>query len=212
MSGEPDYSIKPSASSKGVLEWAETQVPVSIAVFDGENSYKKSNPHPSPSFENHPEPKVYVHRGESLFSSSRQHNLQWSYANRPPGQFQRIEEMPEDIVGCIGLRIDAGDIRRDFYIDPEHDYICVRKIWWKKRLDNWEREREYEYFDFVQLPGGQWYTQRRNLVTYEDSEKEKVQGEVHWNVDFTILEEDEYPPGTFNGEKLLEEEVEVISY
>jgi hypothetical protein len=34
--------------------------------------------------------------------------------------------------GCIGLRMQAGDIHRDCIIDPAHDSIGVNYIWWQQ--------------------------------------------------------------------------------
>jgi hypothetical protein len=115
-----------------------------------------------------------------------------------------IEDAPEELSGYIGMRINVGDIRRDLYIDPDHDYICVRWIWWKQRSGVWEKEREYESTDLVQLPEGQWYAGKRVLITYPDPERGTGRGGADWNVDFKVLEENEYPPDAFNGQKLLE--------
>lgn len=202
--GEPDYCLKQPASAEEVFEWAETQVPVSIAIFDGSRSYIRRNPHPSPSFTTEPEPQVRVTRGAGLFSSSRPHKQLWPYISQPARRFELIEDMAEEMSEYIGLRINAGDIRREFYIDPEHDYICIRWIWWKQISGNWEKEREYESSKLVRLPDGQWYVGKRVLITYPDPEREIGRGGANWNVDFKLLEGNEYPPDTFNGEKLLQ--------
>jgi hypothetical protein len=200
----PEYHLKLPASAEEVVRWAQTQVPVNIAVFDGSRSYIRRNPHPSPSFTNEPEPRVRVTRDSGLFSSSRPHEALWPYANRNPAIFELIEDAPEELSGYIGLRINVGDIRRDLYIDPDHDYICVRWIWWKQRSGRWEKEREYESSDLIQLPEGQWYASKRVLITYPDPERGTGRGGANWNVDFKVLEENQYPADIFNGEKLLE--------
>jgi len=202
--GEPDYCLKQPASAEDVKEWAQTQVPVNVAVFDGSRTYIRRNPHPSPSFTTEPEPRVRVTRGTGLFSSSRPHKQLWPYISQPATRFELIEDMAEEMSGYIGLRINAGDICREFYIDPDHDYICVRWIWWKQRSGSWEKEREYESSDLVRLPEGKWYARKRVLITYPDPEKGTSRGGANWNVDFKVLEENEYPADVFNGEKLLE--------
>jgi hypothetical protein len=200
----PEYHLELPASAEEVLQWALTQVPVSVAIFDGSRSYIRRNQHPSPSYTTRREPQVRVGRDSGLFSSSRPHEALWPYAGHNPARFEPIEDAPEELNGYIGLRINVADIRRDFYIDPEHDYICVRWIWWKQRSGNWEKEREYESSDLVQLPQGQWYVGRRVLITYPDPERGTGRGGANWNVDFKVLEENEYPPDAFNGQKLLE--------
>jgi hypothetical protein len=204
MEDYPEYYLELPASAEDVVQWAQTQVPVNVAVFDGSRSYTRSNPHPSPSFTTRPEPRVRVSRDSGLFSSSRPHEALWPYANRNPARFEWIEDAPQELSGYIGLRINVGDIRRDLYIDPDHDYICIRWIWWKQRSGRWEKEREYESSDFIQLPEGQWYAGKRVLITYPDPERGTVRGGANWNIDFKVLEENEYPPDAFNGEKLLE--------
>jgi len=200
----PEYHLKLPVSAEEVVQWAQTQVPVNIAVFDGSRSYIRRNPHPSPSFTNEPEPRVRVTRDSGLFSSSRPHEALWPYANRNPASFEWIEDAPEELSGYIGLRINMADIRRDFYIDPDHDYICVRWIWWKQRSGVWEKEREYESTDLVQLPEGQWYASKRVLITYPDPERGTGLGGANWNIDFKVLEENKYPSDAFIGQKLLE--------
>lgn len=204
--GQPDYSLKTPASAEDVLQWTQTQVPVSIALFDGRRSYTRTNPHPSPSFAGHPEPTVRVLKEKSVYTSSEPHNELWPYASiGAGGSFGWIDDKPEELSDYVGLRSgDRGDTRRDFYIDPEHDHICVRWIWWKERAGKWEKEREYECSDFVQLPQGQWYPSKRVLSKYPDATRGTDGSRVDSNIDIKVLEENEYPADTFNGEKLLE--------
>jgi len=206
VGGQPDYSLKTPASAEDVLQWTQTQVPVSIAVFDGRRSYTRTNPHPSPSFAGHPEPTVRVLKEKSVYTSSEPHNELWPYASIDAGgSFGWIDDKPEELSDYVGLRSgDRGDTRRDFYIDPEHDHICVRWIWWKERAGKWEKEREYECSDFVQLPQGQWYPSKRVLSMYPDATRGTDGSRVDSNIDIKVLEENEYPANTFNGEKLLE--------
>ena len=203
--GQPDYSLKTPASAEDVLQWTQPQVPVSIVVFDGRRSYTRTNPHPSPSFAGHPEPTVRVLKEKSVYTSSEPHNELWPYASiDAAGSFGWIDDKPEELSDYVGLRSDRGDTRRDFYIDPEHDHICVRWIWWKERAGKWEKEREYECSDFVQLPQGQWYPSKRVLSMYPDATRGTDGSRVDWNIDIKVLEENEYPADTFNEEKLLE--------
>jgi hypothetical protein len=202
---EPDYHLGPDKSAEEVLVWGASQPAVDIEIFDGMRSYTKRNAHPAPSFSTHPEPRVRVlWRGGRLSNSSRPHENIWPYLRDSAGRVEGLEQIPQELSGCIGLRLGRGDIRRDFYIDPQHDYICVKWIWWKERSGKWEKEREYECSNFVQLPEGQWYAGKRVLIKYPNLTKGTVGGRVNWNIDFKVLEEDEYPADTFNGEKLLE--------
>lgn len=199
----PEHHLELPADAEKVLNWTKNQTPVSIYIFDTQRQYSRHNPPPF-NDTREPEARVMRTRTDLLPSSSKTIEDQWSYATRNLSSFERIEDVPNELNKYIGLRISSGDIRRDFYIDPEHDYIYARWIWWKQRSGTWEKVREYENSDFTQLPEGQWYAKRRVLITYPDPERGTGRGGADWNIDVKLLKEDEFPPDTFNGEKLLE--------
>ncbi|MHC4637856.1 MAG: hypothetical protein ACYTBP_12590 [Planctomycetota bacterium] len=202
----PEYHLNLPASAGDVMEWSESQVPVYIEVWDGERSYTRNNPYPSRSFDEHSESQVRVGTWNSLSSPTRTHEEFWTYANRGDIEdvgFQLIDDIAEEFRDFIGLRLNMGDIQRDFYIDPQYDYICIRQIWWKQRADKWEKVEEYELLEFSQLPGGLWYPSKRILTKYPNSEKGTAGRIVEQNIDIELLENDDYPPDTFNGEVLL---------
>jgi hypothetical protein len=201
---EEPYHLPVPCTAMEVLQWTQTQVPVGVTMVDGEKRYGRSNPHPSPSFKEHPEPEVRVTRGKSLMLSSWPHDKQWPYAKQKASWFALINDLPQELSGCIGLRRDSGDIRREMYIDPAHDYICVKWIWWKLRSGNWAKKRQYELSGFTRLPGGHWYASSCLLTTYADPERGTSQGGANWSIDIEVLDEGDYPPEVFGGEKLME--------
>jgi hypothetical protein len=200
---EPFHLAVPCTATE-VLQWTKTQVPVRVTMVDGEKRYRRSNPHPSPSFKERREPKVRVTRGKSLMLSSWPHDKQWPYVKQAAARFEIIHDLPQELSGCIGLRHDSGDIRREMYIDPDHDYICVKWIWWKLRSGNWEKERQYELSSFTRLPEGHWYASSCLLTTYANPERGTSQGGANWSIDIEVLDEGDYPPAVFSGEKLME--------
>ena len=119
-------------------------------------------------------------------------------------RFQFINDAPEALKRYIGIRTEAGDIRRDYYIDPQHDYIMFQNIWWKERNEQWEKEREYIATGLSQLPGGQWFISKQKLITYGHSEKGAYSREYNYNIDIMLFAEDEFPPDTFNSDTLVE--------
>lgn len=200
----PQHHLDVPATAEEVLDWTKTQPPISTYLFDGAREYTRHYLHPV--FPNSPaEARATKSRdGRGLPTSSRPVEEQWSYVTGDPAGLEVITDAPEELSKYIGLRNDSGDIRREFYIDPEHDYLCIRNIWWRQRSGRWEKEREYEYSNFTRLPEGQWYAAKKDLVTYPDPERGTVQGGANWNIDVQVLEEGDFPPDTFNGETLLE--------
>ena len=63
---------------------------------------------------------------------------------------------------------------------------------------------EYIVVEMAQLPEGQWYVTKRKLITYPNKEKGWSGAEYNYNIDIKLLETEDFPPDTFNGEKLLE--------
>ncbi len=199
------YHLPVPCTATEVLQWTQTQVPVEVTMVDGEKRYRRSNFHPGINYEDtESRPTVRVMREKSLMLSSWPHDIEWPYVKQTASRFELIQDVPQELSGCIGLRRDSGDIRREFYIDPAHDYICVRWIWWKLRSGNWEKERQYELSAFTRLPGGHWYASSCLLTTYADPERGIGQGGANWSIDIEVLDEGDYPPEVFSGEKLME--------
>jgi len=200
----PQYHLDLPATVQEVVNWTQTQTPISTYMFDGERMYSRHYTHPAVRNTSDEARVLRSRDGLGLPTDSRPIEDQWPYTMGDPASFEVIADAPEELSQYIGLRINSGDIRRDFYIDPEHDYIYTRWIWWKQRSGQWEKEREYEYSDFTRLPEGQWYATKRVLVTYPDPERGTVRGGENLNIDVKVLEEDDFPPDVFDGEKLLE--------
>ncbi len=199
------YHLPVPCTAKEVLQWTQTQVPGGVTMVDGEKRYRRSNPLPGIEYEDaRPRSTVRVSRGKSLMLSSWPHDIQWPYVKQGASRFEIIQDLPQELSGCIGLRADSGDIRREMYVDPAHDHICVKWIWWKLRSGNWEKERQYELSGFTRLPEGQWYASNCVLTTYADPERGTSQGGANWSIDIEVLDEGDDPPEAFSGEKLME--------
>jgi hypothetical protein len=204
MDMHPQHHLGLPAKAQDVLKWTQTQPPISTYMFDGEKTYTRHYVHPVYPDSRNEARVLRPQGGDGLPLSSKPIEEQWPYANNDPAGFEMISNAPEELSRYIGLRVNSADIRRELYVDPEHDFICVRWIWWKLRSGQWEKEREYEYSNFVRLPEGQWYAGKRVLVTYPDPERGTVQGGANWNIDVQVLAEGDFPPDAFNGQKLLE--------
>jgi hypothetical protein len=159
-----------------------------------------------PAFADPCQPQVRVTRGDgTLFpSGTKLIQQQWPYMGRSPGYYTLIEDVPEELKSCIGLRVGSLGTRQDFYLDPQHDFICVRWIRWKQKSGDWVKEWETQNGTLVQLPQGPWYAAKQVRINYIAPDGSMVTRETVWNIDVTVLREDEFPPDTFNGDKLLE--------
>ena len=198
------YHLDVPATLEEVLEWTKTQPPISIYLDDEIKSYHRSH---HPAFEDLKTPKVRVTKSWRKGLPEKAHFIEenWEYMDRDVKAFQFINDAPESLRRYIGIKTESGDIRRDYYIDPEHDYILSQNIWWQKRNGKWKKEREYFVTELSQVPDGQWFISKRKLITYGNQEKGTSGWEYNYNIDITLLEEDEFPPDTFNGDILLED-------
>jgi hypothetical protein len=200
----PQHHLALPAQVQDVLRWTQTQTPISTYMTDGAKEYTRHYVHPVyPDSQN--EARVLRVQGrDGLPLSCRPIEEQWFYAELNPAGLGQIADAPEELRKYLGLRTNAGDIRREYYVDPEHDYICVRNIWWKQRSGQWEKEREEECSGLTSLPQGQWYATKRSVVNYPNPERGTVKNGANWTIDVQLLPEADFPPGTFNGDKLLE--------
>ncbi len=185
----PNRHLDLPATEDTVFQWIQTQKPATINLFDGERQYRWHHPN----YDNKakpPEVRVMRVRSDYLMGGySKPIDEQWPLDIRNPSRYTIIEDAPEELAAYVGLRSERGDIRREFYLDPQHDYICLRQIWWKQRSGQWEKQRDFGDSAFERLPQGQWYASKHG---------------DNWNLHVVVLQENEFPPDTFNGEKLLD--------
>ena len=204
-----EYHLNLPTTVGQILQWTKTQPPISIYLDDGIKSYHRSH---HPAFEDLKTPKVRVTRSfwrKGLPLQAHFIDAQWDYIDLDLRDVKRyrylfIDDAPESLRQYIGIKTESGDIRRDYYIDPEHDYIRFQNIWWQNRNGKWEKEREYIVTELSQLADGQWFISKQKLITYGNPQKGTSGWEYNYDIDITLLEEDEFPPDTFNGDILLE--------
>lgn len=204
---QPKYHLQLPATAEQVLAWSKSQVPVNMDLSDGERTFSKHGPLPAPF--NRPgskvqPPRLSIHRSVFMNMQWWPTSYQWPVVDTS-GPFAFLTEQGEALPGTVAIRTDAGDMRRDYYLDPKRDYICVHQVWWEKVFGQWAKQRQYELLDLKQLPGGQWYATKQRLTTYANPERKLGGYEITWNIDLALLKENEFPPDVFNGEKLLED-------
>lgn len=207
----PDSQSKLPLTAEHILDWTQNQIPVQIDVSDGVKQYSKTGPFPE-RFVEQEEPCVRVLdvNGRLGFNSSNfPREYLWPFIGQ---NLALVEESSQKSDGKLLLRSDAGDTRRDFHVDLGRDFICETWIWWKKKGNEWVKEREYKLSDFIQFPDGQWYAAKRFLTTFAEPDKGLSKGGANWNVDIKVLAEGEFPPDIFNGKVLLESVKKIETY
>lgn len=187
------------ATTEQVLAWTKTQEPKSVYFSNGDT--KKDYNRYTPNLRDHtkqPITKVIRNLGYPYFGDNLKDQL-WPYAMwRGLDDFEIISDHPKAPPGCVTLL--SG--RFHFFVDTEKDYICIKRIRTQNKDD---RGRDFWLSDFAQLPTGHWYAKRAHLIAHLNTEREHSnRDEEHWVIDIQLLEEDEFPPDIFNGEKLLE--------
>ena len=107
--------------------------------------------------------------------------------------------------GTIGLRWVYDNSREDFYVAPDRDHICLKRISWRLDEDQWRVTWSFTLDDLVQLPGGQWVATKRSGFSAGDSQANQPDRTSVTHINVTVLAEDEFPPDVFDGQKLIEE-------
>jgi hypothetical protein len=206
------YHLDLPATAEQILAWTASQEDVHDIYIDANGkSYSRRNPHPAIS--NTPkQPEARVTDSIVIHSPQREvmlvnspnwpHNQPWPYVGTRGG-WQILPQSEDLPPGCVGLRYEAGDIRRDCIIDPAHDYICVNYIGWKQKDGQWIKDRQDQLLDLQQLPTGQWYPMQWKIVSLTLGNHPKKYEEVHQDI-IHLLEDSDLPADLFNGEKLLQ--------
>lgn len=206
----PPYHLKLPATAQEALLWTQAQTPVDASLCDGERLYQRQFAHPVVGGTSDVGTVMWQYTERDWFDlvvhSTSPMQEQWPYLKwyYEPALLEVIADGPEELTKYIGLRVNRGDTREDFYIDPEHDYLCVRNIPWELRSGQWEKKWEHEYSGFTQLPEGQWHTAKHVQVFYPAPGRNKAARPANWDIDIQVLEETDFPLDTFSGNKLME--------
>lgn len=209
----PKYHLPMPATVDQVLSWASRQLPRQVYLTDGEKDYTRSETGAWPPMFRKPDdlPTLRITRGGmGVPGVSSFFRFRWPAIN-VQGPFKILSDptsaVPPDvgIPGVILLRGGAGNTRQDYYIDPQKDHICVRLVRWDLREGAWEKNRDYEFSDLAQLPGGHWYPRRKRMLDHGGLNRGKAPREVAWNLNVKVLAVDEFPPDIFDAEKFVAE-------
>jgi len=198
----PDCHIDIPATTAEILAWTTNQIPVEVGVFDGDNIYRRSNVHPYHDI--HKQTKVQVHRALTYPMPSWFYLEDdfWPYFYSKNKSLKIITYHSETPPGCVAL----SNGNTYYFVDPLKDYISVKRIY-VRNVDGQEiKTSETSLSNFIQLPTGHWYPQKRSIHFYNNLllGGRKPPPELSENIDIQLLQEEEFPMDIFNGEKLLE--------
>jgi hypothetical protein len=171
---------------------------ISLFIYDGQYEYdfRKAPWQPEATL------RVEYQRSGLMYVFVRL-SRQWPYTSNV-GPMKVLEDEPGTPPGCVLLRYEGLDLRRDWYVDPKRDYICVKQIEFRKDQDTGQfiKSSEVERMDLTRLLSGQWYartviSQGRTTTWYDvklltDVELENLTGK-------------DDSTGFFDGEKLLKD-------
>jgi len=201
------FVIKPPESNEQIHQWASNNLTLfDLCIFDGEYEYSYDTGEDLRNSSEETGAKLSVeYRGgeEDWIDVLIPLRNQWPYESSV-GPFKVLEGEPETPPGCVLLRYEGLGLRRDWYVDPKRDYICVKQLQFHKDQKTdlliMEEYREAERTDLTRLPSGQWYAR-----TVKRQGKQAVEYNVKLLTDFELeqLTGKDDSEGFFDGEKLL---------
>jgi hypothetical protein len=204
--------IEAPESSDQIHNWASNNLTLfDLCIFDGQYEYSyDSGEEPRNSSERHGATLDVQHHGPDWIDALLPIREHWPYINNV-GPMKVLEGQPGIPNGCLLLRWEDESeircIRRDWYVDPERDYICVKQLEWRKdeQTEQWVEDnfRQAERTDLTRLQSGQWYA--RTIKKQEYQPKQIIEFDVKLLTDSEMehLTGKDYSTGFFDGEKLL---------
>lgn len=171
--------------------WARQHLTLlELTIFDGQYEYIQHTPEGQAVF--HPHKPVILQVSTS--DPNKIHFMlptrdQWPYINNV-GPLHVEHEASDLPAGCVRLHYETKDLRRDWLIDTQRDYICLGKNEYRKSADTdtWKRSGGNSRVSklLAQAPSGHWYIQTnqylerrpsnmtRNLVLLTESQMKKT--------------------------------------
>jgi hypothetical protein len=132
---------------------------------------------------------------------------QWPYMDNV-GPMTVLKDEPGTPPGCILLRHEDAGLRRDWYLDPDHDYICVKQFEFSRQdtTKPWlERSRRFERTNLTRLPSGQWYARTVRVPAVPDAWEEFHVTLLSDSEVKRLVGKSDSASSFFSGEKVLHE-------
>ena len=208
----PEFVASFPQTAPEVEKWLQDRNCESPCVSDGTKAF---------AIEGHRHPKrlqvTSINRGPALSSIPFSTNAwpreyQWpvftffedGILNRH-GVARILSNPTESVPGTIALRLDSsGGQRFDFYLDPSHDFICLKLVQWSDGDKN-VVSRFVELDDLQQFSSGQWYATRIKSTTFSDAPGGRRSSVSKRALDIQRIERDGFPKQVFDGNLLIDE-------
>jgi hypothetical protein len=185
----------PKATPAALLAWATRTDATEKQLMDRQHEYMWRSAASARSAK--PQVHVIPHdRFPLLATGNWPEEIQWPTRYASP-DFHLIEANAETPAGCIGLRQGGGNGHVDYYIDPQHDYVCVKQIQWTKRGAERVKDREYTLTDLHRV-AGHIVAGSQHFHGYGNPAQRLSENTEIKSVDVVPLTPSDYPPAIFD--------------
>jgi hypothetical protein len=191
-----------------ITAWFPFDQSVNLHLFDGSRGYnltrfvaERGKPRSV---------QVHVHRDDGAYFLPKPLQEIWPFAFDNRRKLALVPPGPDTPAGRVAIGVDYGEIRKLYEADPTHDFAIARMVEWSGGGELRFRT-ESTAIRWKQLPGGAWYVsaweKRVHLDRIDAAGKAEAaqpdQTSVR-RVEITPMEPERFPPGIFDGERLLE--------
>ena len=197
------FPINIPSDVEDLHQWAKDNLTLyNLTVFDGQYEYTYNTGQAPWDFAKSPVGGLHVQRrgsdGINVLVPLRD---QWPYTSNV-GPMTVLENVPGIPPSCVLLRYEGLGLCRDWCIDPDRDFICVKQAECREPPEaNAQIDDDYwriERTDLRQLPTGQWYAGTVGSPNREGGTSE-CEVTVPSEADLLSLDAD----GFFDGETIL---------
>ena len=155
--------------------------------------------------------QVHVYRDDAPHGIPKPIEATWAFAFDNRRNLTLVPPEPGTPPGWVAIRVDYGEIRNLYYADPAHDFAVARMVEWSDS-GQMKFRTESKALRWKQLPGGTWYVSAWEVLHHLDQfdAQGKLKAEQQpdstsiQRVAITPMDPEKFPPGIFDGEKLLE--------
>jgi hypothetical protein len=181
-----------------IRTWASSHLTLfGVEIDDGQFSYSLDTGQGLWPASADPGAAVKVRRGHDAWAQSIMPITdQWPFISNV-GPMTVLEDAPDLPAGCVLLRFETPRLRRDWYVDPARDYICVKQ---RESASDDIYTRQVDRTDLTRLPSGQWYAK-----TVHTPNPVELQVRPLSDAEIQELTGENESSGFFSAEKLLKE-------